>query len=459
MDVRSKHDRETPETVNEAIMNINRRRVLSSAAAASLAATVSVPVISRDGGGTSTDDCTSAPTTASTTLLAGQTEEVGTLEVHNSTDQLTVSYTLSDGWELSETRLYVGKTCPEELSSALGQFPFGNSHSSEQGYTYDIGFDEITSYHLAGRGNSNSKRWVAEDNYGLSPGDTVFVAAHAAVKHPQKGEETAWADGAEFGTNWAMYFQSLALESWPESGTISVGFEDLPLEPEEFDTENDFDYNDWVVDIETTFIFVGTDREGSSRISTLEFSFVPQARGAEFEHVFSMMIESDTFGCDGEYSLVRYDTDGDQIAREDGTFDAGTELDVEVLKSAEVFPALANTDEESTECDVNPAQTAELSIEFDDLCPFDFDGIDPASPHGQNLFFDPYLFVVETGEEIHRGASRLLTVPVDWKWSEETTPIWEVFDDVEESSEGEPVFTERVWWDTGNDRVFDGCAD
>ena len=43
---------------------------------------------------------------------------------------------------------------------------------------------------------------------GLSPSDTVFIAAHAEVEHEDGREEGAWGKGTRFVERgpWAMYF-------------------------------------------------------------------------------------------------------------------------------------------------------------------------------------------------------------------------------------------------------------
>ncbi|MFX0105536.1 MAG: hypothetical protein ACFE75_08600, partial [Candidatus Hodarchaeota archaeon] len=70
--------------------------------------------------------------------------------------------------------------------------------------------------------------------------------------------ETAWGDGYEFpGKNWATYFiytvQGVDIpEVWPEGGTLSIAYEDLPI-----GGGNDWDYNDFVVDIDVLAIFFG----------------------------------------------------------------------------------------------------------------------------------------------------------------------------------------------------------
>ena len=156
-------------------------------------------------------------------LLAGQTIEVGTLNVEVVDGNLEVTYTITDpDWELLETHLYVGKTDPEEyLTSAPGQFPYSEEHDLVvPTFTYIIPISEIDSYSLKG-----GKKWVADESFGVELGDVIYIAAQAEIgmvdefgepvlddPDPLIGEqieETAWAEGDPIrpGKNWAMYFE------------------------------------------------------------------------------------------------------------------------------------------------------------------------------------------------------------------------------------------------------------
>jgi len=155
------------------------------------------------------------------TLWADQEIDVGTLTVEVVGTDLVVTYTITDPeWELLETHLYVGKTDPEDLTSAPGQFPYSEEHDLVvPTFTYIIPISEIDSYSLKG-----GKKWVAEESFGVELGDVIYIAAQAEIgmvdefgepvlddPDPLIGEqieETAWADGTQIrtGKNWAMYF-------------------------------------------------------------------------------------------------------------------------------------------------------------------------------------------------------------------------------------------------------------
>ena len=148
----------------------------------------------------SSDDIVCANPTVVTLYGGRQNIEVGRVTVWNDIENLYVSYKSIDRWVMTETDLYVGKTDPKELTSAPGQFPYSETHDpSVSEYTYIIPLSEIDSYHLLESG----KRWVAEKNNGVEPGDENYIAAHAVVQkiHTDrncKQKETAWGDGYDF---------------------------------------------------------------------------------------------------------------------------------------------------------------------------------------------------------------------------------------------------------------------
>ncbi|MDH4140247.1 MAG: hypothetical protein OEV43_06700, partial [Coriobacteriia bacterium] len=64
--------------------------------------------------------------------------------------------------------------------------------------------------------------------------------------------------------------------------------------------------------------------------------------------------------------------------------------------------------------------------------------------HGENLFFDPYIFVNNNGQYVHTGDPRMLTVPVDWAWpTSDGNAIWNVYPKV---TSGNPPTFVPSWW-------------
>lgn len=114
-----------------------------------------------------------------TDLMAGQHIDVGDVSVWNDGENLYVEYETTDGWEITETHLYVGKTDPINLTSAPGQFPYSD------GNPYTIPLSEIDSYSLEvnNKGKTTGK-WVADGVPGVVPCNNIYiaVAAHAVVQ-------------------------------------------------------------------------------------------------------------------------------------------------------------------------------------------------------------------------------------------------------------------------------------
>jgi len=110
------------------------------------------------------------------TLYAGQHIDVGTVSVWNDSINLYVEYITTGGWKMCETHLYVGKTNPQILTSAPGQFPYSEEHDpAVSTFTYTIPIDDIDAYGLSKKG----KKWVADNDTGIGTGDIIYIAAHA----------------------------------------------------------------------------------------------------------------------------------------------------------------------------------------------------------------------------------------------------------------------------------------
>lgn len=123
----------------------------------------------------------------SVNLLAGQSIDVGDVYVWNDGIELYVKYEITEaGWEITETHLYVGKNSP--TTSAPGQFPYDNANASEVTDTYVFFELPLSSiYMYTQQLNSKGKVtgvMVTSGDAGVSPGETVYVAAHAVVMRP-----------------------------------------------------------------------------------------------------------------------------------------------------------------------------------------------------------------------------------------------------------------------------------
>jgi len=219
---------------------------------------------------------------------------------------------------------------------------------------------------------------------------------------------------------------------------VTVAFEDQRVE------ESDWDYNDWVVTIETE----GTFENGDLR--RIVFELTPQARGAANRHSFHLVLPKDTFGSDGRSTLVMSDGNGVELSSVTDIFYASVANDFRIWeRTLDALPRMSNTGDGTVS---EPLQTARLTIEFDTYGPnpFDFGNDSELGIHGAGLFFEPYLFNNSTGQNfpIPVGDRRMLVVPGDWRWPTERTPIWNAYDAVILGDDALPVFT-GGWWNLG----------
>ena len=121
-----------------------------------------------------------------TDLLAGQDIDVGNVSVWNDGDNLYITYEITDpDWRITETHLYVGKTDPNTLTTAPGQFPYDDDDAdsvTDTMVSYIIPLDEIDDYAM--QVTKKAKRtgvMVAEGTPGVEPCNNVYIAAHAVV--------------------------------------------------------------------------------------------------------------------------------------------------------------------------------------------------------------------------------------------------------------------------------------
>ncbi|MHC4537664.1 MAG: hypothetical protein ACYS6K_27335, partial [Planctomycetota bacterium] len=132
-------------------------------------------------------------------LKAAQTIEVGTVEVSNTSSELTVTYNITAlNWGIAETHLDVA-TDPNDIPQTKKQNPILGKFDPNTCSDHD---PAVTTYTYIIPGS-------------FSPGQSLFIAAHAALVKETVidgttiiEEETAWADGIDFqGKNWATYIE------------------------------------------------------------------------------------------------------------------------------------------------------------------------------------------------------------------------------------------------------------
>ena len=223
------------------------------------------------------------------------------------------------------------------------------------------------------------------------------------------------------------YFLPLSFNEGISCGSLTsfgatVGYEDWPVSG-----TNDYDYNDWITDINGVLDFTSPPSCGLERI---DLTFTPQARGAVFDHTFHMRFTANTFASNGTATLTIYDQNGAVLSTNVTVFDASVENDFTIFsKTSDIFPIIANTSEGSPI--IHPGRTAHLTIAFDTLAPFVVPVNSLDLPHGELMFFDPYLYVINTADTVHRGDFRLLAVPeATYQWPEERRRIDTVYEGV-----------------------------
>jgi hypothetical protein len=127
-------------------------------------------------------------------LTAGQHINAGNVTVTNDADYIYVTYNAENGYQLTETHLYVGDRSLLPVNNAgspvPGQFPYSGTHQFATTYTYAVPLSAIP------------------------VGSCGIVAAHAVVKKLDANgavidSQTAWGKGFRIrpqGGNWAMAF-------------------------------------------------------------------------------------------------------------------------------------------------------------------------------------------------------------------------------------------------------------
>ena len=286
-------------------------------------------------------------------------------------------------------------------------------------YTFDILPSTIDTRSYVYLSQTNVEKGKVYKRYNIG-----FLAYDTPIEFLNSSKNLIYNNGGsevfKSGNNWATYFDyttqwELLPVVWPEGGTLTVAYEDLPL-----DRDNDWDYDDFMVDIDTVATFFGSSEENNEYITQIKFTVHPQAKLAEYTHRMHLFV--DTFERDGTYELYR---NGSLV--ESGNYDNGTGLDVILVPNTGSYP-----------------YSVELIIFFDGGLAFSFPEWNENFYHGENLFFDPYLHVNSTGEDIHTGDVRMLTVPIGgYSQRQDGNAIWDVYPKV---TSGNPPTFQPNWW-------------
>jgi LruC domain-containing protein len=244
------------------------------------------------------------------------------------------------------------------------------------------------------------------------------------------------------------------VNTWTAHFDVTLGYEDLPLET----GANDFDYNDWTVDVKSaiTYSLSGTN----SLMKEIQMDFVPQARGGAYQHEFQVRLPARLLASSGKATVTLYDQGHKALSAQTISFVGGQDALLTIFSNtADVFPgSIVNTIEGQP--DYPPARTADVKIEFDTPFAFTVNPADLRQPHGTGLFYDPVLVVLNTGEQIHSGDVRLLSVPsTHWLWPEESVRIDRAYPQViYQPADPLNFLFPDGWWTNFNHCVYDGVV-
>ncbi|MDR5672522.1 hypothetical protein RH858_05075 [Halalkaliarchaeum sp. AArc-GB] len=276
-------------------------------------------------------------------------------------------------------------------------------------------------------GDNRDRSIVGEDNaIGLPLGECVCIGLKTNSKGLSEGDELLEELDNEIrivaDVDGDCTFDP---EEITETGRISLAYEDLPKD------ESDWDYNDWVVDIDGTF--TRRIEDGEDYVTNFLWNVVPQARLAGDSHTFEF-----EFDCGGEYTVTYYDNEGESLRDDSSSFSAGT-VAIEVWDDTD--EVLDTLDEGDDAC-VIPDEWAQIDVNFDEPgCDFETLG-DTFACHGSDLPFNPILENNDKDVTVERGDIRLLVVNEEWSWPTEGTAIWDAYGGVDEDDDGRPDFGE-----------------
>ena len=228
---------------------------------------------------------------------------------------------------------------------------------------------------------------------------------------------------------------------WPTSGQTTIAYEDLPQYG-----GNDWDYNDWIIELEVEYIF---DADG---VKQMRLYADPWARGAAYHHSQGIAIAMGTYTSTGTYQVKHYNTAWEKTG-EDAEVAFGVDEDIAITMFADTWETLppnsVNGDtgiwsfDANTEIGYGTVLGPKVGVEFhfDTALPMEPAQLLNTSPgtHCENMPYDLYLLVNNTGEYIANGDTRMLCVPDYWDWPSEKQSIWDVYAGITPAAGG-PVF-------------------
>jgi hypothetical protein len=286
--------------------------------------------------------------------------------------------------------------------------------------------------------------------------NTATIAPPSGTTDPVSSSNTAHDTDNVAARIYKLYLPLISRAlfiSPPAQWSVGLGYEDLQLST----GQNDFDYNDWVVDISGTLSYTSG---APYLIHQISMSILPRARGAGYDHSFQIRLPGQLFPSNGTALLTTYDQNHNVLSTQTRAFVGNADNTFVIFpNSSVVFPgSIIDTVEGKTF--VPPQRFADLSITFDTPFTFNPNLGDFGMPHGTGLFFDPELVVLNTGDQVHIGDLRLLSVPImQWLWPEEFVRLDRAYPGVSFTPGSPPQFSfSPSWWTTFNHCVYDGIA-
>ena len=241
-----------------------------------------------------------------------------------------------------------------------------------------------------------------------------------------------------------------------ESSTTYVAFEDLKNVG-----WSDWDYNDFIVEIE-----IRTGLDGADRVAAVEINYEALARGAGYSQRFihDLPIEGG-----GIAMLSVFDSAGGLVLQRTTEFDTNTDFTI-FDRTADALPPLTgffDTNTRTSQPSVVQGRTATLTVFLNNPDANPAVALPPAP-------WDPYLYVYYTQQEVHlvspghmdntqivnpaRDPSSPLvgydlplaqTFVAGWQWPEEFRGIWRGFPEFVDAV-GSGGTTNQDWWEPIN---------
>ena len=229
---------------------------------------------------------------------------------------------------------------------------------------------------------------------------------------------------------------------------------------------NDWDYNDFIVDLNMTGYYIHND----PILVQLNLIFEAMARGAAYHHDYSFFLPPGFFGCNSTAVINYYETDGTHISTNTINYEDEDPILITIFSNTWTalpptagHPWAANTIDDTG---IHPGRITTVEFTFEGFfcvneLNLDDYTLDYVGVHGHNLFFDTPLHVWDTGEIIHKGDDRYLVTPNNWEWPQERAPIWDVYpynpvtDEGVSEGRSPPVFTQHWYTETPTTQKWD----